>query len=97
VTAPERKWFGVELAPVGGRNLAGTVVTLKSGERTLTRFVKGGGSYLSTSDARVVFGLGSADAPVEVAVTWPGGPTTHFGNLAPGRYWQAAEPLPNKK
>lgn len=97
VAAQEQKWIGVELVTSGGRDLAGTVVALKTGGRALTRYVKGGGSYLSTSDARVVFGLGSADAPVEVAVTWPGGQTQYFTNLVPGRYWQVAETAPGKK
>ena len=97
VAAPERKWIGVEVAARDGRDRAGTVISVTSDGRKLTRYVKGGGSYLSTSDARVVFGLGSADAPVEVAVTWPGGPTHHYANLAPGRYWLLTEPDPVKK
>jgi hypothetical protein len=97
VANAEGKWIGLELVAKDGRDLAGTVVSLKSQGRTLTRYVKGGGSYLSTSDARVVFGLGLADTAVEVAVTWPGGPTHHSANLTAGRYWQVAEPLQGKK
>jgi hypothetical protein len=43
-------------------------------ERTLRR----GGSYLSSSEAAVHFGLGGADAVAGVEVVWPGGEVERF-------------------
>ena len=37
---------------------SGPRLVLEAGGRTLTRFAKGGGSYLSSGDRRLVFGLG---------------------------------------
>jgi enediyne biosynthesis protein E4 len=91
------RWVGVDLASLGGRDLAGTVVTLEVGGRRLIRFIKGGGSYLSTSDQRVVFGLGPTDAPGQLTVSWPGGATEHRGDLSTGQYSRVTEATQGKK
>lgn len=96
VTDPERKWVGVQLDAKDGRDLVGSTVSLNVAGRTLTRYVKGGGSYLSTSDPRVVFGLGSSDAPLEVTVSWPGG-AQQQASVTPGQYARVAEAVPGKK
>ena len=56
--------------------------------RTRTRFAKGGGSYLSASDPRHVFGLGQAKQTGRLTVTWPSGEprVQHWDNLAVDRY-----------
>ena len=51
----------------------GAPVALEAGGRTQRRFVKGGGSYLSSSDRRLVFGLGETDRIDRLTVTWPDG------------------------
>jgi hypothetical protein len=56
------------------------------------------GSYASTSDPRVVFGLGADAAPKTVRVHWPDGRVEEFGGLQVDRYWvlesgQPARPL----
>jgi hypothetical protein len=69
-------WLGVELAPSNHRNLVGTKLIVKAGGRTLTRFVTGGGSYLSSSDQRRIFGLGKTEKIDELTVIWPLDPRT---------------------
>jgi hypothetical protein len=56
--------------------------------RTLTRFHKGGGSYLSSGDRRHLFGLGAADKVGRLTVTWPWGEVETWDNLAADRYWR---------
>ncbi|MDB5341190.1 MAG: UnbV, partial [Planctomycetaceae bacterium] len=60
----------------------GAEVTLIEGTRKLVRFVRGGGSYLSTFDARLLFPLASADN-VQLRVRWLGGAEEVFANLSP--------------
>ncbi|MFO0819228.1 MAG: CRTAC1 family protein [Pirellulales bacterium] len=86
-------WLGIELSRRDGRPTAGATVRIKVGERTLTQFVKSGGSYLSTSDPRVVFGLGSSTQVERVEVAWPWGEiqTWDTASQSLDRYWRAHE------
>ncbi len=69
-----RHWIAFRLsAPAGNRLAIGATVTVTSGGRTQTREVRSGGSYLSQSDLRPLFGLGDAAGPVSVEVRMPGG------------------------
>jgi hypothetical protein len=54
-------WLGIELIGKGHRDVVGARLTLALGDRKLTRFARGGGSYLSSGDRRHLFGLGPAD------------------------------------
>ena len=49
--------------------MVGAKVELQTGKRTLTRFAKGGGSYLSSGDRRLLFGLGQETTPGRLTVT----------------------------
>lgn len=86
----DHSWLGVTLVGRGQRDLAGARVTLEVGGRTLTRFVQGGGSFLSSSDRRLVFGLGR-EQPGRLQVFWPGGGNQHWDGLTTGRYWRLTE------
>ena len=57
-----------------GRNrfAFGAQVMLTAGDKRQTREVRSGGSYLSQSDLRPFFGLGSHAGPVDVEVRLPG-------------------------
>jgi hypothetical protein len=98
-----RHWLGIELAGAGHADVVGAKLELQSGGRTLTRFAKGGGSYLSSGDRRHVFGLGEAGQPGRLTVTWPGGAKQHFEGLSADRYYRVmqgqakVEPLPVRR
>jgi hypothetical protein len=52
------------------------------------REVTRGGSYLSSHDARLHFGLGSARSAERVQIRWPRGQVEEVGPLQGGkRYW----------
>src|SRR5262249_12725328 len=53
-------WLGLALAGTQHRDLVGTRVTVVVDGQKRTRFIKGGGSYLSASDPRLLIGLGKA-------------------------------------
>ena len=77
--------LGVELAGKDHACVAGAKAVLEVGGQKLVRFVKGGGSYASSGDRRLVFGLGKG-RPGRLTVTWPGGREQTFDGLAAGRY-----------
>jgi hypothetical protein len=70
---PTHHWLGVKLVGEGHRDVVGARVTLEAGGRRLTRFAKGGGSYLSSGDRRLLFGLGEIARVGKLTVTWPSG------------------------
>ncbi|HZY83487.1 MAG TPA: CRTAC1 family protein, partial [Gemmataceae bacterium] len=88
---PKGHWLGVSLVGRGHRDVVGAKLTLEVGGRRLTRFAQGGGSYLSSSDRRHVFGLGESDKAGRLTVAWPGGKEEHWDGLAVDRYWPLAE------
>ena len=90
------RWLGVKLVGKGNRDVVGSTVTVEIPTQKLTRFAKGGGSYFSASDTRLLFGLGSADRATRLTVKWSWGETQTWEDLAPGRYYELreGEPLP---
>ncbi len=84
-------WLGVRLVGRNHRPVAGATVTLEVEGRTRTRFAKGGGSYLSSSDPRLLFGLGPARQVGRLTVRWPWGGTEVWEGLEPDAYWEVHE------
>jgi hypothetical protein len=91
VGLPQHHWLGIELQGKRHRDIAGAKVVLKVGDRLLTRFARGGGSYLSAPDRRLLFGLAGTTAVDRVTVVWPWGEEQHWDGLAIDRYWQLRE------
>jgi hypothetical protein len=97
---PGRHWLGIELYDKQHRDVVGAKLTLEVGGRRLTRFAKGGGSYLSSGDRRHLFGLGEANAVGKLTVAWPWKQVDSWEGLAVDRYWRlvagekAAQPFP---
>lgn len=84
-------WLGVELIGKERRDIVGATVTLEVGGRRLTRFTKGGGSYLSSGDRRLLFGLGAAEKVGRLTISWPYGRTEHWDDLPVNRYHRIEE------
>ena len=55
------------------------------------RFVQAGGSYLSTSDPRVLFGLGTERSVKTLTVYWPSGTVQTLNDVPAGRYIKVEE------
>jgi hypothetical protein len=82
-------WIGLRLLTGdGGRDAYGARIRLDPGdEGTLTRTVRADGSYGSSRDPRVLFGLGAqVDDNVRLTIAWPDGAQESWRDLAPGRY-----------
>jgi hypothetical protein len=82
-------WLGIDLQGLHHRDLSGSRVSVRVGGRRLTRFVKGGGSYCSASDSRLLFGLGPGDHIEQVEVVWCWGNAQQWpgSEFEVNRYW----------
>jgi hypothetical protein len=79
-------WLGVELIGKDHACVVGAKAALEVGGQALARFVRGGGSYASSGDHRLVFGLGNDDKPGPLTVSWPDGSTQRIEGLTVDRY-----------
>ncbi len=68
----------------GGAIGARVTLELPSGSR-MHRTVTRGGSYLSSRDPRVFFGVGTSKGPFRLRVRWPGGARTETSEAEPGK------------
>ena len=66
-------------------------VTAEIGDQSTTQILGTGGSYLSTSDGRLLFAVRDATATVNVEVCWPSGKVDTFDGLSPNSYWRIVE------
>jgi predicted Zn-dependent protease len=84
-------WLGIQLIGRPYRDAVGARLELEVNGQTLLRTIKGGGSYLSSGDRRVVFGLGSHSRVGRLTVHWPSGSKESWDGLAVDRYWRLHE------
>lgn len=93
-----RHWLGVELVGRANRDVVGARIVIDTESTKQTRFVKGGASFASTNDRRVVFGLGEKAVVGDVSVYWPDGKVEKYQSLSPDGYWQLVQgdPKPRK-
>ena len=91
--------FGLQ-GTTSNRDGVGAKITIVAGGRRQVAQRFGGGSYQSSGDARLHFGLGNtADRVESVEVRWPSGRVDHFTNLEADRGYrliegdQSAKPL----
>ena len=85
-------WIGIRLrgrAP--NRNAYGAEVRLTTGGVTQRRWVRSGSSYLSQSDTRALFGLGSSTAVEKLEIRWPDGHITTVPHPEIDRYQEVTE------
>jgi hypothetical protein len=76
-------WIGIKtVGTKSNRDGIGARVTVKAGERLMLNEVRSGGSYISNSDMRVHFGLGTVHAVNYVEIRWPSGLVERFANPA---------------
>ena len=93
-TRAGRHFVGLELRtpsrvpPVGGR------VVVTTADRRQTVPIIAGGSYLSSSDPRVLVGVPDDVETATVEIFWPSGRVDRFANLRVDRYWRVLEGEP---
>ena len=73
------------------RDAMGARIRVLAGGISQIREIAGGGSYLSQSDLRANFGLGSAARADLVEVSWPSGAKQSFKDVPADKFWQIVE------
>ena len=90
-TQVSNHFIGLQLLPIDRvYPVGGQVIVMAGGQRHIIPII-GGGSYLSSSDPRIVVGLGEYAGPVDVSVVWPGRGTEAWRDMSSGQYWQIRE------
>lgn len=85
-------WVRLDLEGTkSNRDAVGAEVTLRVGGERIVRHRKGGGSYCSASDPRLLVGVGAATTVPSIEVRWPSGLTQTFGPLAVDRAYRLVE------
>ena len=77
-------WIRFRVVAREGRDAHGAVVSATVGAARLNRNVQPEGSYLSSNDPRVHFGLGRETAVMNVVVRWSSGQEEAFGDFGAG-------------
>lgn len=88
----QQHWLIVELRGTEHRDALGTIVKVRFGTTTLTRERQSGGSYLSSHDPRLHFGLGAA-TNVDLEIRWPDGQTQQLIAVASDQILHLSQPL----
>ena len=79
-------WLGLRLRGTrSGRSPVGARVVCRAGGRSRVRWLTSGTSYLSSSDPRLWFGLGSAPKAEHLEVRWPSGTVQTWSDVAADR------------
>jgi len=85
-------WIGFVLkGKKSNRQGIGARLILETDNGRQVRESKAGDSYVSSSDPRIHFGLGTA-APRRLEIRWPSGVVQEVRELKPGRYQTIEEP-----
>ena len=89
----KNRWAGVQLVgrSPNRQGIGARLVGETPGGRKLTRLAVAGNSYLSSSDPRILFGLGSEEAIRKLTIFWPSGTVQTVHDLAAGKYHRIEE------
>lgn len=86
-------WIGLDVRDARSGPAYGARVRVQRGEtRVFSARVRAAGSYLSSSDPRLLVGLGDHGDPVQVDVEWPDGRALRLDELGPDRYHRIDHP-----
>lgn len=85
-------WISLDLRSArGNRHAYGARVRLRAGEQEWVGEVSPASSYLSSSDPRLHFGLGSVKTLASLSITWPTGKREELGNVEVDRILEITE------
>lgn len=92
-STPHRNWLVIRLiGRSSNRSAIGARVVAKLDGKTLTRQIRGGSSYLSSSDKSLHFGCGSASKVDTLSVDWIAGGTVVLHNIPCNQIVTIVEP-----
>jgi hypothetical protein len=80
-------WLGLRLVgTISNRDALGARVVVIAGGRRRIKEVHSSGSFLSSSDPRLIFGLARSERAQEVLIRWPAGGEDRIENVPAGSY-----------
>jgi hypothetical protein len=85
-------WITLSLIGARNRTAYGARVTARAGDQVWTGMVSPASSFLSSSDPRLHFGLGSVSTLDSVTVEWPSGRRQELARVATDRFLELREP-----
>lgn len=92
-TVTQSNWLGVKLVGIiSNRDAIGARVKLVGTDRTQLRSVIGGGSYLSQSEYRLLWGTQAGDLARRLEITWPSGIKQELPIVGTNRHITVVEP-----
>ena len=92
-TRTSNHWLGLDLiGHKSNRDAIGAVVKLTTGTRSQWATVTRSGSYLSSSDKRLNFGLGKDTAAQSIEIRWPSGIVQTLKDVKADQYLTVDEP-----
>jgi hypothetical protein len=95
--ANSNHWLELRMVgTVSNRDAVGARVRLTAGGRTQLRDVRTSSGYLSQSDPRLHFGLGSSAVVDRIEISWPSGTVQRLEDVAADRLLTVLEPEPAK-
>ena len=86
---PKNNWIGIELEGRScNRQAIGSKITISTESGDQTTWVNPAGSYLTSNDTRVVFGIYNDQLVRSMTVDWPGSGQEVFTELEPNQYYK---------
>jgi hypothetical protein len=90
---PERSWLGLATGAIGTWDALGSRAVAESSTGVpVWRRLSTEGSFASSADPRVLFGLGAASPTTTVEVHWANGATSRLLGVPTGRYLTVVQP-----
>jgi hypothetical protein len=94
----QHHWLELRLiGTTSNRDAIGARVRLTAGGHTQLRDVRTSSGYLSQSDPRLHFGLGSSTVADRIEISWPSGTVQNLRKIAADRLLTITEPEPTEK
>ena len=89
---PIINWIGFHLEGItSNRQAIGSKIKITTGSGTQIAYVNPSGSYLTSNDHRVVFGLNKDETVHAVEIQWPGQAKELFNGLKPNQYYKIVQ------
>ena len=86
---PKNNWIGIKLEGRSfNRQAIGSKITISTESGDQTTWVNPAGSYLTSNDTRVVFGIYNDKLVRSMTVDWPGSGQEVFTELEPNQYYK---------
>ena len=87
--APKNNWIGFELEGRScNRQAIGSKIIITTDSGNQTAYVNPAGSYLTSNDKRVLFGIDQDKLIITLEIEWPGSNKETFNNLTPNFYYK---------